>query len=185
MARNDTAERIIEFATQQFRDRGYHATSMNDIAKGVGLKKASLYNHFPGKGKIAQVVVENVNSYFQEHIFAVAYQDHLSGSQRLRAVLDNLAVHYTDKNACILASLSMGTKDEPELPWEEIRQLKTHWTDAFSHILQTKFPHSEAQHTANDIVVRIQGSLILRRLDDNADQDILRRCLEDIAGLLN
>jgi AcrR family transcriptional regulator len=47
-----TEARIREIATQLFYERGYHATSMRDIAGGVGVKAGSLYNHFPGKQDI-------------------------------------------------------------------------------------------------------------------------------------
>lgn len=44
--------RIREVATQLFYERGYHATSMREIAAGVGIKAGSMYNHFPGKQDI-------------------------------------------------------------------------------------------------------------------------------------
>jgi AcrR family transcriptional regulator len=47
-----TRDDILEAAAQIFREKGYHATSMQDIAKAVDLRKASLYHHFDGKQKI-------------------------------------------------------------------------------------------------------------------------------------
>src|SRR5437868_513894 len=47
-----TEARIREVATELFYERGYHATSMRDIAAEVGIKAGSLYNHFPGKQDI-------------------------------------------------------------------------------------------------------------------------------------
>jgi AcrR family transcriptional regulator len=47
-----TEARIREVATELFYERGYHATSMRDIASEVGIKAGSLYNHFPGKQDI-------------------------------------------------------------------------------------------------------------------------------------
>ena len=48
--RTDSTEaRIRREATELFYERGYHATSMRDIAARVGIKAGSLYNHFPGK----------------------------------------------------------------------------------------------------------------------------------------
>jgi AcrR family transcriptional regulator len=47
-----TEARIREVATELFYERGYHATSMRDIAGEVGIKAGSLYNHFPGKQDI-------------------------------------------------------------------------------------------------------------------------------------
>ncbi|RRO17015.1 TetR/AcrR family transcriptional regulator [Saccharopolyspora rhizosphaerae] len=40
---------IAEAAGRAFSERGYHATSMEEIAAGVGITAAALYRHFPNK----------------------------------------------------------------------------------------------------------------------------------------
>lgn len=45
-------EEILEKSLQLFADQGYFGTSMDDIAKAVGIKKASLYSHYSGKESI-------------------------------------------------------------------------------------------------------------------------------------
>ena len=47
-----TRENILEAAAQIFSQKGYHATSMNDIASAVNLQKASLYYHVKSKQEI-------------------------------------------------------------------------------------------------------------------------------------
>jgi TetR/AcrR family transcriptional regulator, cholesterol catabolism regulator len=49
---NLTEHRILDVATKLFYERGYHGTTMREIAAGVGIKAGSLYNHFPGKQDI-------------------------------------------------------------------------------------------------------------------------------------
>lgn len=51
-APNGTAARILEAATKLFYEKGYHATSMREVAAVVGIKAASVYNHFSGKEEI-------------------------------------------------------------------------------------------------------------------------------------
>ncbi|WP_080798083.1 TetR/AcrR family transcriptional regulator [Arabiibacter massiliensis] len=53
----DTRERIVAAAFELFAERGYHAVSVRDIAAAVGVKDASLYNHFPGKQGIFDAVL--------------------------------------------------------------------------------------------------------------------------------
>jgi AcrR family transcriptional regulator len=48
----DTASLIIETALQFFSLHGYEGTSMRQIATAVGVKPASLYNHFAAKEDI-------------------------------------------------------------------------------------------------------------------------------------
>lgn len=44
-----TDAEIVEAATRIFREKGFHATSMQDIADAVGLLKGSLYHHISSK----------------------------------------------------------------------------------------------------------------------------------------
>ncbi|MGH9303090.1 MAG: TetR/AcrR family transcriptional regulator [Acidimicrobiales bacterium] len=47
-----TTERIIAAAAELFHEQGYRATTMRQIAARVGIKAASLYNHFSGKQEL-------------------------------------------------------------------------------------------------------------------------------------
>jgi len=47
-----TRDEILEAAVQNFSQKGFHATSMQDIAQSVNLKKASLYHHVSSKQEI-------------------------------------------------------------------------------------------------------------------------------------
>src|SRR5437763_7227834 len=40
---------ICRTAAQIFRDRGYDATSVSDVARALGMTKAGLYHHFDSK----------------------------------------------------------------------------------------------------------------------------------------
>ena len=42
-------EQILRTAADLFRDRGYRATTLDDIARRLGMSKASLYTYFRGK----------------------------------------------------------------------------------------------------------------------------------------
>jgi AcrR family transcriptional regulator len=43
---------IVEAALAQFEDKGFHATSMDDIATAVGLSRAALYQYFESKEQL-------------------------------------------------------------------------------------------------------------------------------------
>jgi AcrR family transcriptional regulator len=47
-----TEARILEVASRLFYERGYEATTTRDLAKEVGIKESSLYNHFADKQEI-------------------------------------------------------------------------------------------------------------------------------------
>ena len=51
-------QQILEAAAQIFSQKGYHATSMQDIASAVDLKKASLYHHISSKQEILLALLD-------------------------------------------------------------------------------------------------------------------------------
>lgn len=65
MKQEDTRKRIIEKALELFSTRGYNAVSVGEIAKSVGIKAPSLYNHFPSKQAIFDAIVEETALQYQ------------------------------------------------------------------------------------------------------------------------
>ena len=56
-------EEIVAEATRLFAERGYEGASMGDLAERVGLRKASLFHHFPSKDVLyATVLTELMDS---------------------------------------------------------------------------------------------------------------------------
>jgi len=47
---------------RQFRDRGYDATSLQDIADEIGLTKSAVFYHFRGKQEILRELAEPVRA---------------------------------------------------------------------------------------------------------------------------
>jgi AcrR family transcriptional regulator len=50
-------EKIIRAAYTVFTNKGYHKTTMDDVANEVGVSKASLYSYFKSKEEILQTVI--------------------------------------------------------------------------------------------------------------------------------
>ena len=53
-----TKEKIIETALELFSRRGYDGVSVRDIARAVGIRESSLYNHFENKQAIFDGIVD-------------------------------------------------------------------------------------------------------------------------------
>src|SRR3984957_1611426 len=57
-------EVIIEKASKLFREKGFGAASMRDLAEHVGVEAASLYNHIQSKSEILQIICYKVANDF-------------------------------------------------------------------------------------------------------------------------
>ena len=59
---------IIQRASAMFREKGFPATSMRDLAEAVGIEAASLYNHIQSKSEILQEIVFRVSNECNVHM---------------------------------------------------------------------------------------------------------------------
>ena len=62
----DTKQRILEKSLELFSTKGYDAVSVGEIAKAVGIKAPSLYNHFPSKQAIFDAIVESTAAHYKK-----------------------------------------------------------------------------------------------------------------------
>jgi len=61
-------EVIIEKASKLFREKGFGAASMRDLAEHVGVEAASLYNHIQSKAEILQTICFKVANEFMTNL---------------------------------------------------------------------------------------------------------------------
>ena len=63
-----TKQKIIYESLRLFSDRGYDGVSMREIAAAVGIKGASIYNHFRGKEDIFSAIFEQMTKMYDENV---------------------------------------------------------------------------------------------------------------------
>lgn len=64
-------ELILRKAATMFREKGFAATSMRDLAETVGIEAASLYNHIRSKNEMLESICFDVANRFNTHIDVV------------------------------------------------------------------------------------------------------------------
>ena len=74
-----TKQKILERAIDLFSMSGYTETTVRELAASVGLKEASLYNHFPSKNAILEHILEEYSQFTRANF----------GKDRLSALKDN------------------------------------------------------------------------------------------------
>ena len=57
---NNMKERIKDAAIDLFYKKGYFATSLNDVAQNIGIRKASIYHHYPSKEGLLLSILQTI-----------------------------------------------------------------------------------------------------------------------------
>jgi TetR/AcrR family transcriptional regulator, cholesterol catabolism regulator len=86
--RSERSEEVYVAALRLFREKGYHATSMQDIAAAVGLYKGSLYHYIGGKEDLLVRVFERAMGALLADVERVASDAALAPSEQLRRIVE-------------------------------------------------------------------------------------------------
>lgn len=109
-----TRQGILEAAAKIFSEKGFHATSMQDIADAVHLQKASLYHHFSSKQEILVDILDQALDLINSRLEAVRLQA-LSPDIKLRqAMVSYLQTIAENQNLAAVLLLELRALD-PEL----------------------------------------------------------------------
>jgi TetR/AcrR family transcriptional regulator, transcriptional repressor for nem operon len=178
-----TREEIIQIAAQVFRQQGYHKTSMADLAEACGLTKGIFYHYFPGKEELMKEALQTIHRYFTARIFAIAYQNDLSGRERMKQMLVRSDKFFTDgEGGCFMGNTVLETVGViPEFA-EVLRAFFSDWVAAVQHIYEEKYQTAEARKIAEQTIQELQGAVMFMRLFadkeylKNAARNALARC---------
>jgi len=82
----DSRQEILRTAARLFQQRGYDATSMNDVAAALKLSKGGLYHHFQSKDEILFEIMNHAMEITQERVLAPV-RSIADPADRLRALI--------------------------------------------------------------------------------------------------
>lgn len=84
-----TKDLIREKATALFHQKGYHATTMREIAEAVGIVKGGLYYHYPSKQSILEEITSEIENLITLELGKIA-SSAMPVEERLREVARRL-----------------------------------------------------------------------------------------------
>ena len=100
MKQEDTGKKVLDKALELFSAKGYDSVSVGEIAKAVGIKAPSLYNHFPSKQAIFNAIVD-------------------STAAKYEADTDKINIHVQD----VKRDIPIFTETTEEALFEKVRQI--------------------------------------------------------------
>ncbi len=80
-------DRILEEAARLFCEKGYHATSMEDLAAAVGIKKGSLYYYIESKEQLLLEIAELIPPKFIANVRALLEDTRLTAEQKVHTAI--------------------------------------------------------------------------------------------------
>jgi AcrR family transcriptional regulator len=83
-----TQKAIVEVAAQLFAERGFGATSLNDIAEALGVTKVALYYHVKNKEEILRLIYLTVLNVVEGPLSRIAVAD-LTPADKLRQAIEH------------------------------------------------------------------------------------------------
>lgn len=115
--RQERAALILEVAEQVLAEKGYHNTSMEEIAARVGIAKGTIYLHYPSKEALVVALFARELSAFQQAVAAAAGQE-APPRARLEAILRHAYVGAQSDRQHLLWSL-FASADIPRTAYEK------------------------------------------------------------------
>ncbi|WP_111685314.1 TetR/AcrR family transcriptional regulator [Winogradskyella tangerina] len=134
MSKTETRkDEIIRVAARLFKEKGYSAVTMRDLAAEMGIKAASLYNHINSKQDILDEIIINLAEAFTAGMKEIQTSDQ-SCIGKLKEIIE-LHVKLSSQNIYGMASLN---NDWMHLTEKRAyyKKLRTDYEDDFRHILE-------------------------------------------------
>lgn len=93
--RADIAQKILAQATKLFAAHGFHAVSLADIAKRVGIRKPSLLYHFQSKDTLREAVLEELLAHWND-VLPKLLLAATTGTEQFDAVLSKTIAFFAE-----------------------------------------------------------------------------------------
>ncbi|MDT8423340.1 MAG: TetR family transcriptional regulator C-terminal domain-containing protein [Desulfuromonadales bacterium] len=184
-----TREKLISEATRIIRQRGFVNTSVSDLVTATGVKKGSLYFHFPGKDALGLAVLERARERFLE-FFSASLQGPTPGNA-LKNFFDAVVAYHRSHGfvgGCIFGNTALEMGDGNERFGSLVDQVFREMADRLQAVIlaaqQTGQVRDDlpAADLADQVVITLEGGIMLARL--RKDERPLRQALDILETLL-
>ena len=164
-------EAILEAATELFTTRGFDGTSIQDISQTSGVSTGSIYNRFPDKDSILQVIHDSFSNAVidntSEHAFSPENWKNASAAEIVMALVDRFFFIFGSYTA-ISCLIERQRQVNPAVAqrareWDEMSITKT-W--AMLADRRAEIPVRNAKETLTTVHYMLRESLALTMIFD-------------------
>lgn len=173
-------EQILDVSVQVFAQRGFHATSMNDVADAAGVTKPVLYQHFDSKQDLYLALLDEAGTRLRNAV-RKAVADATSGKQQtelgFKAYFRWVA---EDHDAFLLLFGSRASRDEESTV--AIRRITAEAAQAIAPFIAADIEGEHQEMLAHGLVGLAEG--VSRHLVEKGiafDPEMLGQQMADLA----
>lgn len=127
-------DQITQISQHKFREKGYRAVSMRELADHVGIEAASFYNHFDSKESILKEICFRMADEFFKGIEVVINQEKLADKMLERAIKSHIQVITANTDASAVFFHDWRYLSEPFLT--EFKALRRNYENIFRKIIK-------------------------------------------------
>lgn len=122
-ATNNTRQQLIELSADLLCRRGFSGFSYQDLANGLGIRKASVHHHFPQKADLGLALCDWTENWLQEG-FSHFDRNASSAPDKLQRYLRAAAKHtFSDDKQCPISALHSDLAQLPEAMTARLTEL--------------------------------------------------------------
>ena len=150
MRQETRKDEIINTAAKLFKEKGYSAVTMRDLATAMGIKAASLYNHINSKQEILKAIIISIAEEFTNGMNTII-QSEASNISKLKQIV-TLHVTITANNTNGMASLNndwMHLEDQLDY----YLQLRNEYEANFLTIIENGILTSEIRQSNPEVIM--------------------------------
>lgn len=173
-------EQLIESAMEIFASKGYHETSMNDVALAAGVTKPVLYQHFDSKRDLYLALIDEAGSRLMAAITAADLAES-SGRRRTELGFRAYFAWVRNDDAAFTLLFGGGSRRDAEFS-EAVERFTSQVADAIEPLITADIDTEHRRTLAHAIVGLAEGvSRRLVRQGGTFDTDIVARQVSDLA----
>jgi len=180
LSANARREQLLEVALEVFANKGYHGTSMNDVADAAGVTKPVLYQHFDSKREMYLALLDDVGEQLITAISKAA-SEAPNGKVQTEAGIRAYFRWVHDDRAQFMLLFGGGARRDEEFA-EAVRKVEDASADAIAPLIAADIDPEHQRTIAYGLVGLVEG--VSRRLLSNGtdfDPDVIGRQIADLA----
>ncbi len=163
-------EQIVSLALELLKSKGFENFSYQDLAKELGITKASIHHHFPKKADLGVALCAAIQEWHKRAFAKITLADN-SAMDKLEAYINGLLGFACGQSkVCPLSSLQADVASLPEEMKKALKKLDEHELTFIADILEQGRANNElmfkgsAQHQALLFVLTCKGALQYSRV---------------------